>query len=113
VGVVLRFGPGTVAPAGRTGGLSNDFAQELPLERGAVPEPCPRPLQRRSKLLEEMTHAVGSAGDPIGEKRAHLRPAKPGAEADRVVDLLDRRGVVVDEPERLAPESLQQAVRDE
>ena len=38
---------------------------------------------------------------------------RPGAEADRVVDLLDRRDVVGDEPQRLAPERLHQAVGDE
>ena len=38
---------------------------------------------------------------------------RPGAVADRVVDLRDGRDVVVDEPERLAPERLEQAVGDE
>ena len=54
-----------------------------------------------------------AAADPVGEERAHARPAQPGAEADRVVDLLDGRDVVGDEPQRLAPQRLEQAVGDE
>ena len=38
---------------------------------------------------------------------------RPGAEADRVVDLRRRRHAVVDEPERLAPERLEHAVGHE
>src|SRR5207249_4248114 len=51
--------------------------------------------------------------DPVREERAHEGPAQAGAVADRVVHLLDRRDTVVDEPERLAPERLEQPVGDE
>ena len=54
-----------------------------------------------------------AACDPVRQERAHLRPAQAGAEADRIVHLLDRRDVVVHEPQRLAPERLEQAVGDE
>ena len=83
------------------------------MSSGNVRQLRPRPLERRPELREEVPHAVLAARDPVGEERAHLRPAQAGAEADRVVDLLGRGDVVVDEPERLAPERLEQAVGDE
>ena len=73
----------------------------------------PRPGQRRAELRHEVPHARLAAGDPVGEERAHAAPAQPGAEADGVVDLLDRGDVVVDEPQRLAPQRLEQPVGDE
>ena len=54
-----------------------------------------------------------AAGDAVGLEQAHLRPAQAEGIADDVVDLLDARDVVVDEPERLAPERLEQPVADE
>ena len=38
---------------------------------------------------------------------------KPGAEADRIVDLLGRRDAVLDQPERFAPKRFEQSVGDE
>ena len=60
-----------------------------------------------------MPHPALAAGHPVGEERAHDRPPQPGAVADRVVDLRDGRDVVVHEPQRLAPERLEQPVGDE
>ena len=60
-----------------------------------------------------MAHTVRPTGDAVRQERAHLRPAQAGAEADRVVDLLDRGDVVVNEPQRLAPEGLEEPVGDE
>ena len=54
-----------------------------------------------------------AAGDAIGLEQAHLRPAQAEGITDDVVDLLDARDVVVHEPERLAPERLEQPVADE
>ena len=63
-------------------------------------------------LALELAHAA-VAGAPVEQERSHARPEKPRAEADRVVDLLDGRDAVVHEPERLAPQRLEQAVGDE
>ena len=73
----------------------------------------PRQFQRRSELREEMPHSGFAAGHSVDEKRAHERPAQPGAEPDRVVDLLRRRDAVVDQPQRLAPKRFEQSVGDE
>ena len=60
-----------------------------------------------------MAHPGRPTGEAVGQKRAHRRPSQPGAEADRVIDLLDRRHVVGDQPQRLAPQRLEQPVGDE
>ena len=60
-----------------------------------------------------MAHARFAARDPVGEERPHERPPQAGTEADRVVDLLDGGDVVGDEPQRLAPQRLEQTVGDE
>ena len=94
-------------------GLGDDAVEQLVGQLRHVGQLRPRPLQRRPELGHEVPHAALAAGDPVGEERAHERPAQPGAVADRVVDLPDRRDAVVHEPERLAPERLQQPVGDE
>ena len=60
-----------------------------------------------------MRHARLAAAQPVGEERAHDRPAQAGAVADRVIDLRDGRVAVVDQPQCLAPQRLEQPVGQE
>ena len=100
-------------PARLRVGLRGDLVDELVVELRDVGQLRPRPLQRGAELLEEVTHAFLAAGDAVRQERPHLRPAQTRPEPDRVVDLRHRGDVVVDEPERLAPERLEQPVGDE
>ena len=93
--------------------LGGDRFHQLVGQLGNVGQVRPRPLERRPELAEEVAHSLLAAGDAVGEEGAHERPAQAGAVADRVVDLLDRRDPVVHEPERLAPERLEQPVGEE
>ena len=100
-------------PARLRVGLLGDLLHELVRQLGDVGQMRPRPLERRPELVEEMAHSLLTARDAIREVRPHERPAQAGAVADRVVHLLDRGDAVVDEPERLAPQRLEQPVGDE
>ena len=60
-----------------------------------------------------MAHPRVAARDPVGQERAHVGPAQPCSVADRIVDLRDGGNVVVDQPERLAPERLEEPVGHE
>ena len=93
--------------------LVGDLLDQRVVEVRHVHQLRPRPLQRRAELGEEVPHPRLAAGDAVGLEQAHLRPAQPEGVADDVVDLLDGRDVVVDEPQRLAPQRLEQAVADE
>jgi hypothetical protein len=93
--------------------LRSDLLDQLARQLGDVRELRPWPLERGAELREKVPHSVLAARDPVGQERAHLRPPQAGAEADRVVDLGGGGHVVVHEPERLAPERLEEAVRDE
>ena len=103
----------TERPAACCVRLRDEPIEQLVGELGDVGQLRPRPGQRRAELGHEVTHAGLAAGDPVGEERPHEAPAQPGAEADGVVDLLDRGHAVVDQPERLAPQRLEQPVGDE
>ena len=71
------------------------------------------PRERRPELGHEMAHARLAAGDPVGLEQAHLGPAQAEGIADHVVEGLDVADVVLDQPEGLAPQRLQQPVADE
>ena len=104
---------GDRAPAGLLVRLRLEPVEELVRHLWHVGQLRPRPLKRRPELRHEVPHPVLAAGDAVDLERPHDRPAEARAEADRIVDLLDRCHPVVDEPERLAPERLEQAVGDE
>src|SRR5690606_32391127 len=78
-----------------------------------VRQPRPWPGKRRSELGKKMAHARFAAGNAVDLEQAHLRPAQAEGMADDVVEFLDRRDSVADEPERLAPKRLQEPVADE
>ena len=94
-------------------GLPDEAVEQLVGQLRNVHQLGPRPLQGRAELGHEVTHAGLTPGDAIGEERPHEAPAQPGAEADRVVDLLDRGDAIVHEPERLPPQRLEQPIGDE
>ena len=73
---------------------------------------CPGPFQARSKLRYEMRHSGLAAGHAIGLEQAHLRPAQAKAETDGVVDLLGGGDAVFHQPQRLAPDGLEETVGD-
>ena len=73
----------------------------------------PGELEGRPELGHEMAHAGLAARQPVGEEGAHRRPAQPRAVADGVVDLVHGGEVIGDQPQRLAPQRLEQAVGDE
>ena len=93
-------------------GLAGDALQKGIRKFGDIGQLGPGPFQRGAELGEEMAHARVAAGDPVGLKKPHLRPSQAEAVADGVVDLARRRDTVMDEPKRLAPDGLQQPVRD-
>ena len=101
------------AAGGLLVGLDDEAVEQLVGELGHVGELAPRPLQCRAELGDEVAHARLAAGHPVDEERPHRAPPQAGAEADGVVDLAHGRHAVVDEPQRLAPQRLQQAVGDE
>ena len=109
----IRSSSRTESPAACASDWAAILSIELARQLRNIGQLRPRPLERRAELLEEVAHAVLAACDPVRQERAHLRPAEAGTEADRIVHLLDRRDVVVHEPERLTPERLEQAVGDE
>ena len=101
-------------PSGRLlVGLRDEPVEQAVRELRHVGQLRPRPLERGAELRHEVAHPRVPAGDPVGEEGAHERPPQAGAVADRVVDLVHRRDSVVHEPERLAPQRLEQAVGDE
>jgi hypothetical protein len=93
--------------------LSHELVDQSIRQIRHVGQLRPRQAQRRPELRHEVAHAVLAAGDPVRQERAEERPAQAGAVADRVIYLLDGRDVVVDEPERFAPQRLEQAVSHE
>ena len=101
------------APVRLRVGLALERCEQLVGQLGDVGQLRPRPLERRTELVHEMTHALVAPSDPVQQECAHDRPSQARAEANRVVDLLDGRDPVVDEPERFSPERLEQAVGDE
>ncbi len=111
--VALPLERGGAAAAGLLVGLRRHPVEQLVRQLRDVHELRPRPLQRRPELREEVPHPRLAARDPVREERAHEGPAEPRPVADRVVDLGDGRDLVVHEPERLAPERLEQPVGDE
>ena len=72
----------------------------------------PGPFQARSELRDEMRHSGLAAGHAIGLEQAHLRPAQAKAETDGVVDLLGGGDAVFHQPQRLAPDGLEETVGD-
>ena len=79
---------------------------------GHVGELGPGPLECWAELLEEMRHPGLAAGEPVGLEQPHLRPAQAEALGDRLVDLPGRGDAVMDQPERFAPDGLEQPVGD-
>jgi len=57
-----------------------------------------------------MLHARLTSGNPVGFKQPHLRPANAKPIADRVVDFFSRCNPVLDQPQRLAPDSFQKTI---
>ena len=94
-------------------GLHDEPVEQLVGELGDVGQPGPRPLQRRAELGHEVAHARFPTGHPVDEEGPHRAPAQAGAEADGVVDLADRGDAAVDQPQRLAPQRLEEAVGHE
>ena len=94
-------------------GLRGDLLDQLGRELGDVRQLRPRPLERGAELREEVAHPLLASGDAVREERPHLREAKARAEAQGVVELLHGGDVVVHEPQRLAPERLEQPVGEE
>ena len=92
--------------------MGRDAVDQLLGQLGRL-ELGPGQLEGGSELSEEVAHAGLAPGDAVGQERAHEGPAQARAVADRVVDLACRGDPVVDEPERLPPQSLEQAVGDE
>ena len=80
--------------------LCGELRDQLVRELRHIGELRPRPLERRSELLQEVTHSFLAARDAVRHEGAHLRPAQARGVPDRVVDLLDGRDVVVHEPQR-------------
>ena len=93
-------------------GLRHDLVEQLVGQLGRL-QLGPGQLQGRAELGHEVAHALLAAGDAVDQEIAHERPAQPGAEADRVVELLGGRHVLVDQVQRLAPHRLHQPVGDE
>jgi hypothetical protein len=99
---------------GRLGiGLGDEPVEQVVGQLGDVDQLRPRPLQGGPELGHEVAHAGLAAGDAVGEERPHEAPSQPGAEADGVVDLGHGRDAVVHQPERLAPQRLEETVGDE
>jgi hypothetical protein len=59
-----------------------------------------------------MLHPGLATGNAVGFKQAHLPPAQAKAHADGLVDFLGRGDAVFDQPQRLAPDGLKEAVGD-
>ncbi len=59
-----------------------------------------------------MLHASFAARCPVGFKEPFLGPTQSEAVGHDVVDLLSRRHAILDEPEGLSPDGLQQAISD-
>ncbi|MDE1187855.1 MAG: hypothetical protein PW844_15440 [Pantoea sp.] len=94
-------------------GLLADLFDQRVVEIDNIGELRPGPGEAGAELGEEMPHARFAAGDPVGLEQAHLRPAQAEGIADDVVQRLDGADIVLDQPERLAPQGFQQAVADE
>ncbi|MCY1502595.1 hypothetical protein D9M68_366950 [compost metagenome] len=93
--------------------LGADLFDERIVEIDDIGELRPGPFQAGTELGEEVAHAGFAAGDAIGLEQAHLRPAHAEGIAHDVVERFGIADVVLDQPERLAPERLEQAVADE
>ena len=77
---------------------------------GHIHQLGPGPFQCRTELRHEMLHPRFATGNAIRLEQAHLRPPDAKAIADGVVDLFRGGDAVLDQPERLAPDSFEQTV---
>ena len=93
--------------------LIGDQVDQLVVELRHVHQLGPRPFQRRTELRHEVAHAGLAAGDAVDLEHAHLRPAQAEGVAHDVVEFFDGGDAVLDQPQRLAPRRLEQAVADE
>ena len=92
--------------------LPRDQLDQLVVELRHIHEPRPGPGQAGPELRQEMPHPRLAPGDPVGLEQTHLPPAQAEPHPDRLVDLLGRGDPVLDEPERLAPDRLEEPVGD-
>lgn len=93
-------------------GLRGDQIDQIIVEFRHVHQLGPGPGQGRAELGHEMRHPCLSTRDAISLEQAHLRPADAKAHTDRLVDLSGGGDAVLDQPQCLAPDGLQQAVGD-
>ncbi|MNN16644.1 hypothetical protein D3C81_1297920 [compost metagenome] len=73
----------------------------------------PWQLQCRAKLRHEVAHTGITAGQSVGQERAHERPAQTGTKTDRIVNFASGCHAIVDQVQRLTPQRFKQAVSDE
>ena len=92
--------------------LPRDQIDQLIGELGHIHQLGPWPCEARPELREEMAHPRLAARDAIGLEQAHLRPAQAKPHADRLIDFFGRGDAVLDQPQRLAPDGLEETIGD-
>src|SRR6202042_3259324 len=92
--------------------LSGDLLDQSLVEVDDVGEFGPRPFEAGAELGEEMAHAGFAARDAVGLKQTHLPPTQAKGIADHIIQRLDVADIVLDQPERLAPQRFEQSIPD-
>src|ERR1700722_6452229 len=93
--------------------LSGHLLDQSLVEVDDVSKFGPRPFEAGAELSEEMAHAGFAARDAVGLKQTHLRPTQAKGIADHIIQRLDVEDIVLDQPERLAPQRFEQSIPDE
>ena len=106
----LQLADGVVARLGIR--LPGDQIDQFIVEFRHIHQLGPGPGQARAELGHEMLHPGLTARHAIGFEQPHLAPAQAKAHADRLVDFLGRGDAVLDQPQRLTPDGLKEAVGD-
>src|SRR3984957_13109298 len=93
--------------------LSGHLLDQSLVEVDDVSKFGPRPFEAGAELSEEMAHAGFAARDAVRLKQTHLRPTQAKGIADHIIQRLDIADIVLDQPERLAPQRFEQPIPDE